>query len=677
MKKKQKKGLKFITLIILLASTAILGATLGELRFGDTYQHMRFSDIVDKSNKLYADNFFESNFFENYTLQMILSDMEVSTSKIQRYTEEEILGARNRLDELKDIKFFVENDSTGISYTNTNFGSNDEFRKYQKDYCNLEFAFKGDLVSYTKVIDNKQNAYKVSREKFNGVIQDNINISMSFPKEPINNSYVSGGNDFNTDYYGFEYYKNLSKNSTRILITSAIISFISLIAFIKNKENLINDKSSILKMHKKIPLEVYIFIFLILGFLAVSPLSLWGSAILKFIFLSFTYAWITSFVKLDSKIEVFKNSITYKCASFIISVIANTIRYWNKVHLIRKLVLFDILILMFTPCLPFLMMLLYNNRFYLSVFKHLDLFSIVIFILIVVSLILFIVTGYIINKLVYIDDIIKGTEKIKNGNISHKIKLKGDNGLTILAENINNLSDGLENAIGEKLKSERMKTELITNVSHDLKTPLTSIINYVDLIKKEKNIQPEYLNDYVDVLDKKSKRLKNLIDDLFEASKASSGNIDLNIEKLDLNQLLRQSIGENEEKLIQSNLSLKVNVPKEPVYINCDGKRMYRVFENLLINISKYSHENTRVYVDMILDEDTVCISMKNISAYELNFEASEIIERFKRGDLARNTEGSGLGLAIARDLVHLQGGNLDVLIDGDLFKVELSFNTI
>lgn len=304
-------------------------------------------------------------------------------------------------------------------------------------------------------------------------------------------------------------------------------------------------------------------------------------------------------------------------------------------------------------------------------------FRIVMFILTILSLVLFIVTGYTINRLAYIDEIIEGTEKIKNGDINHKIRLRDNNSLTILAENINNLSDGLENAIEETLKSERMKTELITNVSHDLKTPLTSIINYVDLIKKEENIQPEYVNDYINILDNKSKRLKNLIEDLFEASKASSGNIDLNIERLDLNQLLRQSIGENEEKLIESNLSLKLNIPKEPVYINCDGRRMYRVFENLLVNISKYSHENTRVYVDMVVEGNQVFVSMKNISAYELNFEASEILERFKRGDLARNTEGSGLGLAIARDLVQLQGGKLGVQIDGDLFKVELSFNTI
>ncbi|WP_270532064.1 HAMP domain-containing sensor histidine kinase, partial [Paraclostridium sordellii] len=294
-----------------------------------------------------------------------------------------------------------------------------------------------------------------------------------------------------------------------------------------------------------------------------------------------------------------------------------------------------------------------------------------------ITLSLVIITGIILNKVDYLDKIIKGTKEIKNGNINHKIEVNGKDTLAIFAQDINNLSEGLENAIDEKFRSERMKAELITNVSHDLKTPLTSIINYVDLIKKEENIEPEYLKDYINVLDNKSKRLKVLIEDLFEASKASSGNIELNIEKLDLNQLLRQSIGENEEKISKANLDLKVNLPKEQIYINCDGKRMYRVFENLLINISKYSLHNTRVYIDMKLEEEKVYISFKNISAYELNFEADEIIERFKRGDLARNTEGSGLGLAIARDLVELQGGDFDIQIDGDLFKVNVVFNKI
>ncbi|MCR1875200.1 HAMP domain-containing histidine kinase [Paraclostridium bifermentans] len=666
MKKTNKKILKFITLIILLISTAICGASLEELRFGDTYQYTKPSNLVSKSNSLYAKNFFESDMFDNSTLQNILHNLTMITSNTQMRSEEEIASAKNTISEFKDIKFFVMNDSTGVSYSNTKYRDNEEFRKNQKGYVNLEIDFSNNMNRYTKIIDNKRSSYRVNRDLFWGVPKDNLTISMSFPKESSNDGYNSIL--FDGNYSSFEYYKNLSNKLNKVLIASAISSIISLILLIKNKEKLINKEGLILKLYAKIPLEIYTFIFITSLFLSVSQsLWIWWSTIFKFIFLSFTFIWISYFINLDDKSELIKNSITYRFGKFFTNVITNTINYGKKVPLIKRLILLDLLILM---CTTFILMF-FNVQFYSISFR------VVMFILTLLSSVLFIVTGYTINRLAYIDEIIEGTEKIKNGDINHKIKLRDNNSLTILAENINNLSDGLENAIEETLKSERMKTELITNVSHDLKTPLTSIINYVDLIKKEENVQPEYLNDYINILDNKSKRLKNLIEDLFEASKASSGNIDLNIEKLDLNQLLRQSIGENEEKLIESNLSLKLNIPKEPVYINCDGRRMYRVFENLLVNISKYSHENTRVYVDMVVNENQVFVSMKNISAYELNFEASEILERFKRGDLARNTEGSGLGLAIARDLVQLQGGKLGVQIDGDLFKVELSFNTI
>lgn len=665
MKKTNKKILKFITLIILLISTAICGAIAGDLFFGYTNRQIKASDLIKNSNIEHASNFFESDAFESNVLPNIVTSMEISTSS--KYPKEDIVDARRRLDEIKGMKFFIENNSTGEVYSNTSFINNEEFRKYQKDYYNLDIDFQDNSVTYTKIINNKRNEYKLNRANNYWGTEENLKISMSLPKQ-INyklDYYDSLG--FKWNYNQFQHYKNLSKDLIKVLIISAIISIISLITFIKNKEKLINKDSLILKIYTRIPLEIYTFIFLILGMFSILDVSSRWSVILKFIFLSFVFIWISCFINLDRKTNILKNSITYRFGKFFTNVITNTINYGKKVPLIKRLILLDLLILM---CTTFILMF-FNVQFYSISFR------VVMFILTLLSSVLFIVTGYTINRLAYIDEIIEGTEKIKNGDINHKIKLRDNNSLTILAENINNLSDGLENAIEETLKSERMKTELITNVSHDLKTPLTSIINYVDLIKKEENVQPEYLNDYINILDNKSKRLKNLIEDLFEASKASSGNIDLNIEKLDLNQLLRQSIGENEEKLIESNLSLKLNIPKEPVYINCDGRRMYRVFENLLVNISKYSHENTRVYVDMVVNENQVFVSMKNISAYELNFEASEILERFKRGDLARNTEGSGLGLAIARDLVQLQGGKLGVQIDGDLFKVELSFNTI
>jgi signal transduction histidine kinase len=284
---------------------------------------------------------------------------------------------------------------------------------------------------------------------------------------------------------------------------------------------------------------------------------------------------------------------------------------------------------------------------------------------------------YLVKKLDYLAYIMEGTNRIKNGDIHYKLDIIGDDNFSSLAEDINNIREGLDKAIYNQVKSERMKSELITNVSHDLKTPLTSIINYIELIKKEENIEPEYIKDYINVLDSKSKRLKVLIEDLFEASKASSGNLELNMEKIDITQLLRQAIGEMEEKLSSANLDLKLRVPEEKTYINADGKKLYRVLENLLSNISKYSLDNTRVYIDIVQDNGKVKLTMKNISSYELNFDPDEIMERFKRADESRNTEGSGLGLAIARDLVNAQGGRFEIDIDGDLFKAIIEFDLI
>ncbi|MCU9807866.1 hypothetical protein LEQ06_06620 [Paraclostridium sp. AKS46] len=398
------------------------------------------------------------------------------TSNTQMRSEEEIASAKNTISEFKDIKFFVMNDSTGVSYSNTKYRDNEEFRKNQKGYVNLEIDFSNNMNRYTKIIDNKRSSYRVNRDLFWGVPKDNLTISMSFPKESSNDGYNSIL--FDGNYSSFEYYKNLSNKLNKVLIASAISSIISLILLIKNKEKLINKEGLILKLYAKIPLEIYTFIFITSVFLSVSQsLWIWWSTIFKFIFLSFTFIWISYFINLDDKSELIKNSITYRFGKFFINVITNTINYGKKIPLIKRLILLDLLILM---CTTFILMF-FNIQFYSSIS-----FRVFVFILTLLSSVLFIVTGYTINRLAYIDEIIEGTEKIKNGDINHKIKLRDNNSLTILAENINNLSDGLENAIEETLKSERMKTELITNVSHDLKTPLTSIINYVDLIKKKK-----------------------------------------------------------------------------------------------------------------------------------------------------------------------------------------------
>lgn len=234
---------------------------------------------------------------------------------------------------------------------------------------------------------------------------------------------------------------------------------------------------------------------------------------------------------------------------------------------------------------------------------------------------------------------------------------------------INDIAGGFSNAIEESLKSERLKTELITNVSHDIKTPLTSIINYVDLLKKEE-IQNKKMKEYIEILDKKSQRLKKLTEDLVEASKVSSGNVKLNIEQINLKELINQSIGEFKDRFEEKSLTIESNMPEEEIKIKADNRYLYRIIENLFSNITKYALDNSRVYIDIQKERNKIKVSIKNISKEKLNISSDELMQRFVRGDKSRYTEGSGLGLSIAKSLTELQGGKFDIYIDGDLFKV-------
>ena len=247
--------------------------------------------------------------------------------------------------------------------------------------------------------------------------------------------------------------------------------------------------------------------------------------------------------------------------------------------------------------------------------------------------------------------------------------------LKIMAKYINDIAGGFTNAIEQSLKSERLKTELITNVSHDIKTPLTSIINYVDLLKKEE-INNAQIEQYIAVLDKKSQRLKKLIEDLVEASKVSSGNVKLNMEVINLKELLNQTIGEFEDKLDKKNLKIEMDLPNENVLIKADNRYLYRVIENVFSNISKYALEGSRVYIKLEKQKEEVYLEFKNISKDKLNISAEELMQRFVRGDKSRYTEGSGLGLSIAESLTELQGGKFKIDIDGDLFKVEIKWKS-
>lgn len=271
----------------------------------------------------------------------------------------------------------------------------------------------------------------------------------------------------------------------------------------------------------------------------------------------------------------------------------------------------------------------------------------------------------------YLNRLFAATEAMAAGQLTQEIPVKGKSPLAKHAANLNNLRDGVRVSVNEQAKSERLKTELITNVSHDLRTPLTSIITYTDLLKDE-TLSSEERTKYVEIIDQKSQRLKTLIEDLFEVSKMASGNLELVKQHADLNQLMQQALAEHAEDFSESDLDVRISLPEVPVYALVDGQKLWRVLDNLLINALKYSLPGTRVYVNLQKTGNQARITMKNIAKYEIGGNTDELFERFKRGDESRQTEGSGLGLAIAQSIIELHGGRMDVEVDGDLFKVTI-----
>lgn len=381
----------------------------------------------------------------------------------------------------------------------------------------------------------------------------------------------------------------------------------------------------------------------------VDPYNLSGDLLAVIMLIIFVIIMLSGYLSLVRRLKagtMWKNSILKMVCKFISEA-------WNnRTVIIRSLILAVALVLV-------------NMIAYLS--PHAE--------TIIIATLLNIV--FIVGSVLYTIDVAKvkkGLKEISNGNLEYKIdenNIKGP--LKETAETINNIGVGMKNAVDEKISSERLKTDLITNVSHDIKTPLTSIINYVDILKRE-DIKDEKIKGYIDILDQKSKRLKTLTEDVLEASKASSGNIKLEMQNLDIVELLRQSAGEFGEKMTANDLTLVCSFPSQPAIIYADGRRMWRIFENTLNNAVKYSMKGTRVYLDVKVKDNEVYVVIKNISAYQLNISADQLTERFVRGDISRTTEGTGLGLSISRSLTELQGGKFEIYLDGDLFKVTTIF---
>ncbi len=352
--------------------------------------------------------------------------------------------------------------------------------------------------------------------------------------------------------------------------------------------------------------------------------------------------------------------IIYKLKNFILDGIKKCIKYIKKIDLNKKS---DKLLLILVG-INFIIVSILCSMWFVGIIGA-----------VVYSIILFHFGRKYFNKLKSdYNKILDKTREIAHGNLElTKNEEKEDMGLfNPLNEELNHIKNGFKKAVDEEVKSQKMKTELISNVSHDLKTPLTSIIAYVDLLKNEKD--EEKRKAYLETLDKKSQRLKFLIEDLFEVSKATSGNISLNLMDIDISYLLRQVIVELDDKISEAGLDFRLNLPDKKVVLKLDNQRTYRIFENLIINVVKYAMKNSRVYVDINESESDVEIIIKNISENEITFNSEEISDRFVRGDKSRNTEGSGLGLAIVKSFVEIQGGMFKVEVDGDLFKAIINF---
>lgn len=460
----------------------------------------------------------------------------------------------------------------------------------------------------------------------------------------------------------FDNFKNNYKNVLIAIGISIILAILALIYLRIYRRNWNGKKSVLEKIFNKLWIEMQgililplmIFILILSVELISKSFSNWDIGILlgvciiaEYYILVFAYnSIIVPMREKGIKEVIVRKSILYKI--FMIS----------KETFIVRSIGFKIIGFLILTFIFIISLILINEAF--------------IFLLYALAYMVFVI-AYIIKFGGYLNKIIIGSSNIANGDLNYVIEEKGRGALKNLAHNINNIKSGLKEALVKEMKSERMKTELITNVSHDLKTPLTSIINYVNIIKNE-DLSEEERKEYIEILDRKSQRLKILIEDLFEASKAASGEVELNIEKVDIVSLLKQALAEFDERIKASSLDFKIKLPEEKIYIMVDGKKTWRVLENQIINILKYSLENTRVYIDLEDFKDKVIITMKNISAFELDLNEEEILERFKRGDQSRNTEGSGLGLAISKSLTELQGGSFKINIDGDLFKVILEF---
>ena len=673
---KKTKVARFILLLLILA--ALLGTVI------------QFTDFI-KNNRDHLSIIFEDSYLSSDNYEYKRNDVYYNLrTLVNKYKNEEFIKAGKAITEEDVIGFSIENNveyevfyefenSEDYNYDLTRL---ENFPKFKELYPKSVEEIKKELIKYQiqeynrilnslkmddyidyyatngKDIYTNNNKTKIEDyEKYPGYLIEDYENGLILSD---NNNFYYGHEDRLSEnvviYIGFtdEYFENLSddwsvqrrtgqKDFTNLLIVFGImvLAFIIYIGLLPSKEEEGRERF-IDKLYTDIAL--IIIMMLIAMFIAFLDniyymdkgygFNLFTIGVTLGLGIPGLFSVISVIRNIKNK-RFFRHSLIYKTFSIIKRFFRNIYRA-NKPE--RKaallLILYSIIVLVAFPL--FFITIPFGAYFLLREMRKFTLIK-------------------------------EGVEKIKDGELTHKIVIEKDGEFKDLAENINTISEGLDNAIDNELKSERLKAELITNVSHDIRTPLTSIITYIDLLKNEED--EEKRREYIGIIESKSNRLKTLTDNLFEASKVSSGSIPVNLTKINIVSLLSQGLGELNDKIEENNLEFIMKTDSEELNVRADGDLLWRAIENLLSNIFKYSLKNSRIYIDIVDNEDSIEFTMKNISAYKLNITAEELMERFKRGDESRTSEGSGLGLSIAESLIDIQGGSFELEIDGDLFK--------
>lgn len=597
----------------------------------------------------YEQYLYDDNTGEHYSINTLtdeqIRDM-IQYDKYQQY-QSEIYHYKNTYYDQQDAFYYDITDSNGNHYTNVVLE--------EKDYLNIiEIPYKGKNVSNFSIVNSS------ARDK-------GISGTLYLPKYPMGESTIQDA-----------FIQNIT---TKVIWIGAILAAIILVIpiyrnFKKIKDTQLNIPPQYKWIEDKyldLPIEFKGLIFLVTVYILQNMnlttyyryyenlLSYGFQLILQvIILLSILYFF---FLQLKGIIHRIKNPQLFKQEWYKGFYMSN-IDDWSKLPIYRN----TFIRITVYSCIIGIWGIIWGFCFH-----DYGAFLVITFISVILALILL----SIIKKRTKAIQVIADTlSKMANNEITSEIYVKGNGLIANIAKDVNAVREGFAISNQKQSNSERLKTELITNVSHDLRTPLTSVLNYVDLAKRS-DITEEERQEYLQIIDNKSKRLKVLIDDLFEASKMASGAVELNKEQVDLVALMYQALAEYEDRFEDQKLIVRTKTSNQHMYAYCDGRKMYRVFENLFSNVIKYAQPATRVYLEMTYEGSEIIITLKNISNYELGFDVSELAERFKRGDSSRHTEGSGLGLSIVKSILELHGAAFELSQDGDLFKVIMKINKL